>query len=74
MVRRKIRPHPYFRMGAVIMMSDKLFTQMLNNVTCGDCIDVVAHLPSGTVDFVLTDPPLSVRPLYILIEVGIISR
>ena len=42
-------------------MSDKLFTQMLNNVTCGDCIDVMAHLPSRSVDFVLTDPPYLVR-------------
>ena len=23
----------------------RLFTQMLNGVTCGDCIDVMAHLP-----------------------------
>ena len=39
----------------------RLFTQMLNGVTCGDCIDVMAHLPASSVDFVLTDPPYLVR-------------
>lgn len=39
----------------------KLFTQMLDSVTCGDCIDVMAHLPARCVDFVLTDPPYLVR-------------
>ena len=39
----------------------RLFTQMLNGVTCGDCIDVMAHLPARSVDFVLTDPPYLVR-------------
>ena len=34
---------------------------MLNTVTCGDCIDVMAHLPRSSVDFVLTDPPYLVR-------------
>jgi len=38
-----------------------LFDQMLNSVTCGDCIDVMAHMPSRSVDFVLTDPPYLVR-------------
>ena len=42
-------------------MSDSLFTRMLNGVTCGDCIDVMAHLPAQSVDFVLTDPPYLVR-------------
>jgi len=28
-------------------MSDRLFMQMLNTVTC-DCIDVLAHLPART--------------------------
>ena len=40
---------------------NRLFTQMLNGVTCGDCIDVMAHMPAGSVDFVLTDPPYLVR-------------
>jgi len=35
----------------------KLFSQMLNGVTCGDCIDVMAAMPEGSVDFILTDPP-----------------
>jgi DNA modification methylase len=39
----------------------RLFDQMLNTVTCGDCIDVMAHLPRSSVDFVLTDPPYLVR-------------
>lgn len=41
--------------------SSRLFDQMLNRVTCGDCIDVMAHLPARSVDFVLTDPPYLVR-------------
>jgi DNA modification methylase len=40
---------------------NRLFTQMLNGVTCGDCIDVMAHMPARSVDFVLTDPPYLVR-------------
>lgn len=39
----------------------RLFTQMLNGVTCGDCIDVMAHMPARSIDFVLTDPPYLVR-------------
>jgi DNA modification methylase len=40
---------------------NRLFSQMLNNVTCGDCIDVMAHMPARSIDFVLTDPPYLVR-------------
>jgi adenine-specific DNA-methyltransferase len=40
---------------------NRLFSQMLNAVTCGDCIDVMAHMPTRSVDFVLTDPPYLVR-------------
>jgi site-specific DNA-methyltransferase (adenine-specific) len=40
---------------------NRLFSQMLNGVTCGDCIDVMAHLPAASIDFVLTDPPYLVR-------------
>ena len=40
---------------------NRLFDQMLNGVTCGDCIDVMAHLPARSVDFVLTDPPYLVN-------------
>lgn len=39
----------------------RLFTQMLDGVTCGDCIDVLSYLPARSVDFVLTDPPYLVR-------------
>jgi adenine-specific DNA-methyltransferase len=39
----------------------ELFSQMLNDVTCGDCIDVLSYLPARSVDFVLTDPPYLVR-------------
>jgi len=39
----------------------RLFTQMLDAVTCGDCIDVLSYLPSRSVDFALTDPPYLVR-------------
>jgi len=34
---------------------------MLGNVTCGDCIEVMAHMPRGCVDFILTDPPYLVN-------------
>ena len=40
---------------------NRLFTQMLDGVTCGDCIDVLSYLPARSVDFVLTDPPYLVR-------------
>jgi len=40
---------------------NRLFSQMLNTVTCGDCIDVMAYLPARSIDFVLTDPPYLVR-------------
>jgi DNA modification methylase len=38
-----------------------LYSQMLNDVTCGDCVDVMAHMPQQCVDFVLTDPPYLVN-------------
>jgi DNA modification methylase len=40
---------------------NRLFSQMLNTVTCGDCTDVMPHLPARSIDFVLTDPPYLVR-------------
>lgn len=36
-------------------------SQMLNRVTQGDCVDVMKGIPSGSVDFILTDPPYLVR-------------
>ena len=39
----------------------RLFDQMLNGVTCGDCIDVMSALPWASVDFILTDPPYLVN-------------
>lgn len=32
-----------------------------NTITQGDCIDVMAGMPAGSVDFILTDPPYLVR-------------
>ncbi len=29
----------------------------INKVICGDCLDVLKHIPDGAVDLVLTDPP-----------------
>ena len=40
---------------------NRLYSQMLNQVTCGDCVDVMAHMPHQCVDFVLTDPPYLVN-------------
>jgi len=34
---------------------------MTSTVLHGDCIEVMQHLPSGSVDFVLTDPPYLIR-------------
>lgn len=42
-------------------MTDSLFSSMLDGVTCGDCIDIMAHMPAQSIDFVLTDPPYLVR-------------
>ena len=39
----------------------RLFDQMLNSVVSGDCIDVMAHMPWASVDFILTDPPYVTR-------------
>jgi adenine-specific DNA-methyltransferase len=39
----------------------RLFDQMLDGVTCGDCIDVMANMPWASVDFILTDPPYLVN-------------
>lgn len=33
------------------------FSKFLNRVAHGDCIDVMKGMPSGSVDFILTDPP-----------------
>jgi len=42
-------------------MTARVFAQMLGSVTCGDCIEMMAHMPRACVDFVLTDPPFLVR-------------
>lgn len=42
-------------------MSRRLLNQMLGDVTCGDCVDVMAHMPAGCIDLALTDPPYGVR-------------
>lgn len=34
---------------------------MINTITRGDCIDVMAAMPSESVDFILTDPPYLVN-------------
>lgn len=39
----------------------RLLYQMVGGVTCGDCVDVMAHMPSACVDLILTDPPYLVR-------------
>jgi len=33
----------------------------INQIHCGDCIEVMRHMPSASVDFVLTDPPYLVN-------------
>jgi len=40
---------------------NRLFSRMLGGVTCGDCTDVMAHMPAQSVDFILTDPPYLVN-------------
>jgi DNA modification methylase len=40
---------------------NRLYSQLLNNVTCGDCINVMAHMPARSVDFTLTNPPYLVN-------------
>ena len=32
----------------------------INKVICGDCLDVMKHIPDGAVDLVLTDPPYGI--------------
>ena len=43
------------------MTGTRLFDQMLGDVTCGDCIDVMSYMPAHSVDFILTDPPYLVN-------------
>ena len=31
----------------------------INKVICGDCLDVMKHIPDGSVDLVVTDPPFT---------------
>jgi adenine-specific DNA-methyltransferase len=33
----------------------------LNTVMRGNCVDIMSHMPSGSVDFVITDPPYITR-------------
>ena len=40
---------------------NRLYSQMLNEVTCGDCIDVMRAMPWASIDFILTDPPYLVN-------------
>ncbi len=35
--------------------------ETINQVLHGDCVEVMARMPSGSVDFVLTDPPYLIR-------------
>lgn len=27
------------------------------NLYCGDCLDIMAKIPSGSIDLIVTDPP-----------------
>lgn len=36
---------------------ERALTPWLDTVTCGDCLDILPQIPSGSVDVVLTDPP-----------------
>ena len=33
------------------------FEDMINQVICGDCLEVMKHIPNKSIDLVLTDPP-----------------
>ena len=33
----------------------------LDTVVCGDCLDVMAEMPDGCVDAVITDPPFGIN-------------
>ena len=36
------------------------FEDMIGQVICGDCLDVMKHIPDKSVDLVLTDPPYGI--------------
>jgi DNA modification methylase len=38
----------------------------LNTVMHGNCVDVMSRMPSGSVDFVITDPPYIPPPASLL--------
>ena len=37
------------------------FEDMINQVICGDCLEVMKHIPDKSVDLVLTDPPYGIN-------------
>lgn len=37
------------------------FKDMINQVICGDCLDVMKYIPDKSVDLVLTDPPYGIN-------------
>lgn len=40
---------------------DKVMAHWLNKVHCGDCVDIMNQMPSGSVDIVVTSPPYNIR-------------
>jgi len=37
------------------------FKDMINQVICGDCLEVMRHIPYKSIDLVLTDPPYGIK-------------
>ncbi len=47
--------------AAVTHVPDGLMKRWLNQVHCGDCLRVMAQIPVGSVDLIVTSPPYNLR-------------
>ena len=42
------------------MTHDEFQAKYVNQIICGDCLDVMAEMPDGCVDAIVTDPPYGI--------------
>lgn len=47
--------------AAVKHVPDRLMERWLNQVHCGDCIEIMNQIPAGSIDLIVTSPPYNLR-------------